>query len=149
MSLFHFQYSDGSNFAKGFIATRCRFNAGGIYWSIVQTWLHTLQIIVCVVFHSNFAVHIVCQRYKPCEFLGFAWNGYWSKWSNNVTTSQSNYKCITAAQVCVMTLKLHKPDYNQQYWHYWELGVKTINYVRNFMSSPGCKSVESAVAAIH
>ena len=47
---------------------------------------------------------IVCQRYKPCEFLGFIWTDCWGNKSNYVITSPAN---STALQF----LKAEKKSY--------------------------------------
>ena len=41
-------------------------------------------------FYSNFAVYIVCRRYKPCEFLWFVWTDCWGNKSYYVITSPAN-----------------------------------------------------------
>ena len=46
---------------------------------------------VYVVFHPNFAVYIVCWRYKLCEFLGFVWTDCWGNKSYYVITSPANW----------------------------------------------------------
>ena len=43
-----------------------------------------------VAFLSNFAVYIVCRRYKPCEFPGFVWTSCWGNKSYYVITSPAN-----------------------------------------------------------
>ena len=52
------------------------------------------KVSVCeamyVIFHSNFAVYIVCQRKKPCEFLWFVWTDCRGNKSYYVITSSAN-----------------------------------------------------------
>ena len=43
-----------------------------------------------IVFYSNFARYIVSRRYKPCEFLGFAWTNCWGDKPYYVITSPAN-----------------------------------------------------------
>ena len=55
-------------------------------------WSHFLFFICSLsVFHTNFAPFIVCQRCKPCEFLGFVWTDCWGNKSNYVITSPANW----------------------------------------------------------
>ena len=59
-----------------------------------HTWLLKQSVIgyeaMYVVFHSNFAAFIVCQRYKPCGFPGFVWTDCWGNKSYYVITSLAN-----------------------------------------------------------
>ena len=56
-----------------------------------HAWLHGPQVtvseVVCVIFHSDFAVCIVCWRIKLCEFLGFAWTRYFGEQFHYAITS--------------------------------------------------------------
>ena len=88
-----------SNRSKQIKETHMVYSAGTQYMrqsfnESQQHWLHKQQDIVCeamyAVFHSNFAAYIVCQHYKPCEFLGFVWTDCWSNKSSYVITSLAN-----------------------------------------------------------
>ena len=49
-------------------------------------------LVAMFIFHSNLAVYIVCQHYKPCEFLWFVWTNCRFNKSYYVITSLA--KCI-------------------------------------------------------
>ena len=67
---------------------------GKIWIKNKYVWLHRRQLSVCeamyVIFHSNFAVYIVCQRCKPCEFLWFVWTDCRGNKSYYVIISSAN-----------------------------------------------------------
>ena len=78
-----------------------------------HTWLHRETVIGCeamyAVLHSNFAVynvHIVCRRYKPCEFLWFVWTDCWGNKSYYIITSpvNMNYEVYCGSAAVKLTL---------------------------------------------
>ena len=88
-----------SNRSKQIKETHIAYSAGTQYTrqslnEKQHTWLHRQTVISCeamyVIFHSNFAVFIVCQRYKPCGFPGFIWTNCWDNKSCYVITSPAN-----------------------------------------------------------
>ena len=42
-------------------------------WKTTYMASQTTSCEVMYCFHSNFAVYVICQCHKPCEFLGFVW----------------------------------------------------------------------------
>ena len=49
----------------------------------------------------NLKEGIVCQRFKPCEFLGFVWTDCWGDKSYYVITSPANNNAISCCYLAL------------------------------------------------